>query len=141
MVNRQLKVVGPLMSGLRSMGVHFTPDVPPSDLPRLPGRIVKDVGVQTSAMVGEFTDESGADYAMVVDLSLKESARLLIDTQKGYAERAALSAESGDWMPLDEQNSLQINANSKAKLAPGGEAYRNGLWLTAGQGVLLRFRG
>jgi hypothetical protein len=141
MVNRQLKVVGPLMSGLRSTGVHFTPDVPPSDLPRLPGRIVKDVGVQTSAMVGEFTDESGADYAMVVDLSLKESARLLIDTQKGYAERAALSAESGDWMPLDEQNSLQINANSKAKLAPGGEAYRNGLWLTAGQGVLLRFRG
>jgi len=140
LVNRQLKTVGPLTNGLRSTGVYFTADMPPSDLPRLPGRTVKEVGVQTPAMVGEFTDEAGADYAMVVNLSLKESARLLIDTQKDYAERAALSAESGEWMALDDQNSLQINANSKAKLAPGGEQYRNGLWLTAGQGVLLRFR-
>jgi len=140
MVNRQLKTVGTVMNGLESAGVFFTPDVPPSDLPRLPGRIVKGVGVQTPAMVGEFTDGAGVDCAMVVNLSLKESARMLIDTQKGYAERAALSADSGEWMPLDEQNSLQINPGSKAKLAPGGEAYRNGLWLAAGQGVLLKFR-
>jgi hypothetical protein len=141
LVNRQLRTVGPLMNGLRSTGVYFTPDVPPSDLPRLPGRIVKAVGVQTPVMVGELADEAGVDYAMVVNASLKESARLLIDTEKAYAERAALSPESGEWMALDDQNSLQINPNSKAELAPGGEAYRNGLWLTAGQGMLLRFKG
>lgn len=140
LVNRQLRIVGPVMNSLESTGVFFTPNVPPDDLPRLPGRVVRETGVETPVMVGEFTDENGTDFAMVVNLSLRESVRLLLETAGEYNERAVLSPESGEWHPLDEHNNLLINASFKARFTPGGEQYRNGLWLTAGQGVLLRFR-
>ncbi|MGQ9731272.1 MAG: hypothetical protein ACUVX8_08335 [Candidatus Zipacnadales bacterium] len=139
LVNRQLQVVGPVMNRLSSTGVFFTAGAPPGDLPRLPGRIIQTSGVETPVMVGEFAAEDGADYAMVVNLSLRESACLRIDTLKTYTTREALSPASGEWLPLDEQNSLRINTAFKKNHAPGGESYRNGLWLTAGQGMLLRF--
>jgi hypothetical protein len=79
------------------------------------------------------------DYAMVVNLSLRESARLFIETQKGYGSRHAVSPASGDLIALDAANSLQLDEGSKRRMAPGGEEYRNGLWLAAGQGLLLKF--
>jgi hypothetical protein len=138
MVNRQLKVIGPIINGLTSTGVYFTADEPPGELPRLPGKVVKEVGVGTPVMVGEFHSEDGADYAMVVNLSLRESVRLFVETEKGYSTRQAFSPASGESIALDADNSLQLNQGSKRRMAPGGEDYRNGLWLAAGQGVLLK---
>jgi len=97
------------------------------------------VGDSRSVMVGEFRDDNGADYAMVVNLDLTASLCLLLDTQREHKRRAVLSPDSGAWLPLDEQSSLAIDPSFKGSHAPGGEAYRNGLWLTAGQGLLLRF--
>ena len=70
--------------------------------------IVKGVGVETPVMVGEFSSGDGADYAMVVNLSLRESARVFVETHKDYAERWAVSPESGAPLPLDAANSLQM---------------------------------
>jgi hypothetical protein len=139
MVNRQLKVIGPIMNGLTSTGVYFTADDPPGELPRLPGRVVREVGVDTPAMVGEFRSENEVDYAMVVNLSLRESVRLFIETEKDYRTRQAFSPASGELIALDADNSLQMEGSFKQRTAPGGGEYRNGLWLAAGQGVLLKF--
>jgi hypothetical protein len=139
MVNDQLRAVGPTLNRLTSTGVFFTDEDPPGELPRLPGRLVAGVGDGRSVMVGEFRGDDGADYAMVVNLDLTASLCLLLDTQREHKRRAVLSPDSGAWLPLDEQSSLAIDPSFKGSHAPGGEAYRNGLWLTAGQGLLLRF--
>ena len=140
MVNEQLRTIGPLMNRLTSTGVYFTADNPPGDLPRLPGKIVTAVGVDTPVMVGEFSAEDGVDWVMVVNLSLQQSARLFLETEGEYTQRAYVSPTGGQLIALDEQNSLALAPGTKKNLAPGGEQYRNGLWLTAGQGLLLRLQ-
>ena len=72
------------MNRLESTGVFFSEQSPAGSLPRLPGRIVKQVRTTTSprgfvklsppVMVGEFRDQAGKDYAMIVNLSLERSA-------------------------------------------------------------------
>ena len=120
MVNRQLKTMGPMMNTLTSTGVFFTADDPPGDLPRLPGQLVTDVGVETPVMVGEFRDADGALFAMLVNLSLERSVRLTVETSREYAQRSFVSPESGELLPVDDEH---------------------GLWLTAGQGLLVKFFG
>jgi hypothetical protein len=128
MVNRQVRTLGPIMSRLQSTGVYFTSPPPVKALPLLPGRIVKQVqskaphgGANASlpVMVGEFTDESGADYVMIVNLSLEKSANIKIETAKAYPTKQVFSAMDGRLVTLDEQN---------------------GHWLVAGQGVLITLR-
>ena len=70
-VNRQVRILGPVMNRLRSTGVFFTSPPPVKSLPLLPGRIVKTVQSKASPrgitkaeppiMVGEFTDDKGVD--------------------------------------------------------------------------------
>ena len=138
MVNQQLKVIGPMMNSLTSTGVYFTVPEPPGKLPRLPGKLVKQVGVETPVMVGEFSSPDGADYVMVVNLSLQQSACLQIDTAKEYSKRAFASPASGQWIALDDHNSLAMPGSFKKATKPGEADHRNGLWLAAGQGFLLR---
>ncbi len=127
MVNRQIKTLGPRMNRLASTGVFFSSPPPVENLPLLPGRLVKDVVSRATArtpgdarlpvMVGEFAGGDGADYVMVVNLSLERSAHLRIETHKAYRRQEVASAEDGRWLPLDEPN---------------------GHWLVAGQGALIR---
>ena len=70
-------------------------------------------------MVGEFASADGNDYIMVVNLSLERSANIRIATLKTYANAEVISAQDGHAVPLDREN---------------------GLWLTAGQGALIRLR-
>jgi len=127
-INRQVRVLGPLMIRLTSTGVGCQPPNPVPDLPPLPGKIVK--AVQTfrtgpgreelstapvPVMVGEFVDPDGKPYVMLVNLSLSTSARLVPElVADGPLSQA--SPEDGNWSAVDA----------------------DGLWLTAGQGVLLR---
>ena len=126
-VNRQVKVLGPVMNRLRSTGVFFTSPPPVKSLPLLPGRIVKTVQSRASprgivkaeppVMVGEFIDDKGVDFVMVVNLSLEKSTNIKLETVKPYKTKQVLSSEDGRLLPLDE---------------------KNGHWLVAGQGVLVR---
>jgi ribosomal protein L7/L12 len=126
-VNKQVRVLGPILNHLRSTGVFFTSPPPVKPLPLLPGRIVKTVQskasprglieVELPLMVGEFTDENGTDFVMVVNLSLEKSANIKLDTVKPYKTRQVFSSEDGRLLLLDEEN---------------------GHWLLAGNGVLVR---
>lgn len=127
MVNQQLKTLGPVMNRLQSTGVYFSAPPLVSGLPLLPGKTVAEVSSRASprghskrqppVMVGEFVDETGADHVMVVNLSLQASTNIRLRTQKPYQQKRRVSAEDGRLLPLDE---------------------RNGFWLVAGQGVLIR---
>jgi hypothetical protein len=125
-VNSQIRTLGPVLNRLTSTGVFFTS---PRDrsLPVLPGRIVKQVQSRASLrsiskaepplMIGEFTDEHGTDHVMVVNLSLERSTNIQLETIKAYRTKQVFSALDGRLVPLDD---------------------KNGHWLVAGQGVLVK---
>jgi len=126
-VNHQLRTLGPTMNRLTSTGVFFTSPPQVKDLPLLPGRVVREVQSTASPrgfsdarppiMVGEFQDEQGHDYVMLVNLSLETSANVKIATANTYNTKQVVSAEDGRLLPLDE---------------------KNGHWLLAGHGVLIK---
>jgi hypothetical protein len=126
-VNRQVRILGPIMNHLRSTGVFFTSPPPVKSLNLLPGRLVKGVESKASPrgfvqatpplMVGEFTDEKGTDFVMLVNLSLERSTNIKFETVKPHKVKQVLSSEDGRWLPLDE---------------------KNGHWLPPGHGVLIR---
>ena len=117
------------MNRLESTGVYFASPPPAKSLPMLPGKIVKqvqsrasvggggDTGESLPAMVGEFKDERGADYVMLVNLSLSTSVNIKLETTRTYKAKQMVSPEDGRLVPLEEQN---------------------GHWLVAGQGVLIK---
>ncbi len=126
-VNHQVRTLGPIVNRLKPKGVYFTSPPPDASLPVLPGAAVKQVqskasrrGLSTVSpplMVGEFTDNEGADYVMIVNLSLQRSANVELETVKPRKAKLVFSAETGRSAPLDE---------------------KNGLWLLAGHGALVR---
>ncbi len=129
LVNHQVKTLGRIMNRLKSTGVFFDGPGMLDSLPPLPGRIIKEVHSTISprgfaktslpVMIGEFTDDSGSDYVMIVNLSIERSGNLRITFAKAYGSKEIISAQDGHVVALDEEN---------------------GLWLTAGQGALIRLR-
>lgn len=127
MVNRQVKVLGPIMNRLKSTGVFFT-QPPAEDLPKLPGRLVTGVDSKVSIkglsdhvpaiMVGEFEGKDG-DYVMLVNIDLAHSANVTLRTAKTYASKLVISAVDGHATPIDEEN---------------------GHWLVPGAGVLIALK-
>lgn len=128
-VNRQLRVLGPLMNHLTSRGVFFSEPVPVEGFPPLPGQRVAEVratvsprglsAVVPSIMVGEFQDEQGSDYVMLVNLSLTHSANVQFSTVGDDVSRQIVSAEDGRMVAWNDQL---------------------GHWLPAGHGVLIRLQ-
>ena len=126
LANRQLSAIGPIMTGLTSTGVFFTPPAPGEGLPALPGEYVAavdDWGRGTPAMVGEFSGAAAGGHpktvphVMLVNLSLERSAHFTLTLASGYAVEAAASVDDGRFFPID---------------------VANGIRLPAGQGILLR---
>lgn len=117
MVNEQVQRIGPILRPLKSTGVYFTAPQPAGSLPGLPGRWVKGATCDLPLMIGEFTGPGDEKYAMVVNLSLRDSAHFKLDPRDAGDIRQVSPAD-GSLLPLE----------------PGDAA-----WLAAGQGVLLRF--
>ena len=78
-VNRELSIVGPIMNHLNSTGVFFTKPSPVNNLPMLPGKLIRKIETATPLMVGEFQHDDGTNYAMIVNLSLRESTNIKIE--------------------------------------------------------------
>lgn len=116
-INRQLRLIGPIMNHMTSTGVYFTSPPPVKSLPVLPGKLVKQVDAKTPMMVGEFKSTDGGDYAMVVNLSLRESIHFKVITQEKGKEITVISPADGRSTQFDKAT---------------------GFWLVAGQGVLLK---
>lgn len=119
-VNRQAAILGPMMNRLVSTGVFFTSPPPVESLPVLPGRLVGKIESDSPMMVGEFQGDSGAEYAMVVNLSLESTAAFKLRTVQPRTNVLAVSAADGSLAAMDSTA---------------------GLWLTAGQGVLIKMKG
>ncbi|MCL5269217.1 MAG: hypothetical protein M1457_01355 [bacterium] len=116
-VNHEVATLGPLMNQMTSTGVYFTAPAPVDGLPPLPGKKVDAVESEAPLMVGEFAGDDGTPYVMLVNLSLERSAK--VTPMKGGKALGGVfySAQDGRPRPIDG---------------------KFGLWLTAGQGVLLR---
>jgi hypothetical protein len=115
-INSQIAALAPVMSRLTSTGVFFSAPGPVDNLPLLPGNLVEAVACPTPVMVGEFKHSNGDSYVMVVNLSLERSAKFTLTTRQPSDSIKIVSAVDGSPSVLDQ---------------------KNGLWLVAGQGVLL----
>jgi hypothetical protein len=114
-VNNQMLTLAPIPTGLRNTGAYFTQPAPAVGLPLLPGKHVKAIQSPTPVMVGEFAGTGGERFALVVNLSLTRSAKVMVRGRDESIRR--VSPIDRSLMPL--QDGL--------------------LWLAAGQGVLLKF--
>ncbi|AHF16190.1 hypothetical protein NIASO_15595 [Niabella soli DSM 19437] len=120
-VNRQLSVLGPIIKQLTSTGVYFTSPAPDASLPLLPGKWVQQLNTDAPMMVGEFVSKGGTNYVMVVNLSLEKSARFDIQTK------------------IDSEKIWVVDVGENGRLVPA--SHKKGIWLTAGQGVLIKCGG
>lgn len=117
MVNEQVRVIGPIMTNLQSTGIYFTAPSPAPDLPELPGTLVSDLTSTSPMLIGEFAGPGGEEYIMLVNLSLRDSAKYQFKTSDPRTSREYVS-------PVDGSRTV----------LPAGKAQ----WLAAGQGVLIR---
>jgi hypothetical protein len=115
-VNRQIATLAPIMCRLESAGVFFTKPAPTDSLPLLPGKLIQSITSATPVMVGEFSGRDGTSYAMVVNLSLERTAQMMI---KANADKR-----------LSLISAVDRSASAYNK--------KNGLFLNAGQGMLLK---
>jgi hypothetical protein len=115
MVNAQVAALRPILIRLRSTGVYFSTPRPASGLPLLPGTLITSVASPTAVMVGEFAGAGDERFAMVVNLSLERSAKVIVKARAKSIRRVS---------PVDR---------SLTPLAMDGS-----LWLAAGQGMLLK---
>ena len=89
---------------------------PAWDLPMLPGKLIESVTSSTPLVVGEFSGAKGEKYAMVVNLSLERTTQVKIKAVDGHGIQIVSAVD-------------RVLSNYDEKL---------GLWLNAGQGVLLK---
>ncbi len=116
MVNRQLKVVGPRVNRLKSVGVYFTGPAPLDNAPMLPGKLVAKLDSDTPLMIGEFASQGEeVDHLILVNLSLERTGIVHLKDSINTGTLEEYSPEDGH-------------------LAKCG----SDLYLSAGQGVLLK---
>jgi hypothetical protein len=120
-VNRELSILGPIIKKLTSTGVYFTSPVLDASLPVLPGKWVQKVDADVPMMVGEFVSSTGANYMMVVNLSLEKSARFDVQTK------------------IESEKIWTVDVGEEGRLVLA--SHKKGIWLTAGQGVLIKCGG
>ena len=90
-VNNQIHALAPTLKKLKSTGVFHYPDVPPECRPLSESMLAQSVEmtqrlvippVQGRFLVGEFKDESGRRYLMLVNKDLNNSFRYRIELKK-----------------------------------------------------------
>ena len=114
-VNRQVKVLGPVLSKTKSTGVYFSGTHPAKLCTGLPGRIVKTAKSDAPLMIGEFEGKD-ADYMMVVNISLERSTKFELSLHSD-AKIEIVSAIDGKTYPM-------VKVRDE--------------WLNTGQGVLFK---
>ncbi len=95
-MNRKVAVLAPILSRLTSTGIYFTAPPPAQESPLLPEKIIEYVTSTTPVMVGEFSGPADPTYAMLVNLSLQQSAKLTIKTRVAGQPVRRISAMDGD---------------------------------------------
>ena len=125
-INKQIHALAPTLVNLRSTGVyHHPPTVPDQAQPLSQSGVVRSVDmtqnfpalpVTARFLVGEFDDEQGQPYLLIVNKNLHTSFRFAVQLKQGGRRLLRVSPYSGNEEPF------------------GGEMN----WLAPGGGVLLR---
>jgi hypothetical protein len=96
MVNHQLKVIGPIVSGMKSVGVYFTAPAPLDKAPVLPGKLVTKLEADSPLMIGEFASRGDAvDHVMLVNLSLERTAKVQLEELRSLGTLEEYSPQDG----------------------------------------------
>jgi hypothetical protein len=108
-VNNQVHALAPTLKRLRSTGVYHYPDVPPECRPLSESKLVGSVEmtqrylippIQGRMLIGEFTDDQGRPYLMLVNKDLKNSFRYKLNLRKPGAKLIHVSPYSGKEEPF-----------------------------------------
>ncbi|MGH9630633.1 MAG: hypothetical protein ACRD7E_20160 [Bryobacteraceae bacterium] len=90
-INLQIHALAPTLLKLRSTGVYHYPDVPEYGKPLSEGKLVRNVSMvqryvkpptQGRFLIGEFEDEQGRPYFMIVNKDLNNSFQFGIDLRQ-----------------------------------------------------------
>ena len=104
-INNQIHVLAPTLKNLKSTGVYHYPKVPPECKPLSDSRLLKSVAMTQSHLVtvaaqgrflaGEYLDERGRPYFMLVNKDLKNSFRFEVTLRNPGAKLVHISPYSG----------------------------------------------
>jgi hypothetical protein len=110
-VNNQIHALAPTLKKLKSTGVYHYPDVPPECRPLSESRLVRFIEmtqrmviapVQGRFLVGEFKDDTGRNYLMLVNKDLNNSFRYRIEL-KNPGKLIHISQYSGEEEPFGRE--------------------------------------
>lgn len=108
-INNQIHALAPTLKKLKSTGVYHYPHVPPQCRPLSESRLVKSVEmtqryvvppVQARLLIGEFVDDQGRPYLMLVDKDLNNSFRYRIELREAGRTLIHISPYSGQEEPF-----------------------------------------
>ncbi len=108
-VNNQVHVLAPTLKKLKSTGVYHYPDVPPECRPMSDSKLVTSVEltqryvippIQGRFLIGEFTDDQGRPYLMLVNKDLRNSFRYKLNLKKPGTRLIHISQYSGKEEPF-----------------------------------------
>ena len=112
-VNRQLKLVGPLLKGMRSTGLYLTMEGLTEPMPAPPEPLASAVTSAQPLMLGTFKDGDGVCYAVVVNLSLERTAVANLDYPVAVQE---LSLTGAGWLARESDEPLYLPPGQGAVL-------------------------
>ncbi len=111
-VNNEIHALAPTLDKLKSTGVYHYPDVPPECRPLSESKLVQSVEmtqryvvppVQGRFLIGEFKDDQGRPYLMLVNKDLNNSFRYKIDLKAPYHKLIHISPYSGKEEPFGRE--------------------------------------
>jgi hypothetical protein len=103
-INNQLRMLAPTLVRLKSTGVFHTPNVPPQGQPLSASRLIESIdlsaptvrtAVSGNFLVGEFEDENGQPYFILVNKDLNNSYRATVHLRKPGAKLWQVSEFTG----------------------------------------------
>jgi hypothetical protein len=94
MVNHQLKMIGPIVNRLRSVGVYFSGPAPLDKAPTLPGKLLPMLDADEPLMIGEFVSQGETiDHMLLVNLSLERTTIIHLKDVLSMGKLEAYSPE------------------------------------------------
>jgi hypothetical protein len=111
-VNNQIHALAPTLKKLKSTGAYYYPDVPSECRPLSESKLVATVEMtqryvvppaQARFLEGEFTDDQGRPYLMLVNRDLRNSFQYKISLRKPGAKLIHISPYSGREEPFGRE--------------------------------------
>jgi hypothetical protein len=118
-INLQIQALAPTLIHLHSTGVYHGPDVPPEGHSLAESRLVKRVDMSTPGirppirpryLLGEFQDDQGRSYLMVVNKDLTHTFACHLELKQGGRKLFRVSPSTGQEEPAQDPVSLAPGA-------------------------------